>query len=108
MRKLILCLAMFLCLGAASAAFAGTETADEAFALDTQTTEQSVRTDAMMTVTDVQPADAMALVVEAAAIGGECGFPRPTPPTSCVCGSCCECNRCWRYGATLQKCLDGP
>ncbi|MCB1056802.1 MAG: hypothetical protein KDD11_14970 [Acidobacteria bacterium] len=26
------------------------------------------------------------------------------PPTSCVCGGCCENNRCWRNGS-IAKCL---
>lgn len=53
---------------------------------------------------------AASLEVESLSVAGdghrvEAAFDPPGwPPTSCVCGGCCENNRCWRNGS-IAKCL---
>lgn len=43
---------------------------------------------------------------EETALAGAC-FPPTLPPASCECGTCCECNKCWRNGVVVRM-LCGP
>lgn len=103
MRTTILCLALFLCLGAASAVSA--QPADAVPDLDLQTLELEAPSTVAMTTVDAEPVGDLEWL--AFPTGGECGFPRPAPSPSCACGTCCDCNRCYN-GGRLQKCIDGP
>lgn len=35
-------------------------------------------------------------------------FPPSPPPTSCECGSCCECNKCWSNGVLRKVPCNDP
>lgn len=108
MRKTIWCLALILCLGAASAALAQPTDAVTDLPLlnldlDFETLELESPAAPNRSSVDAEPSGELEWLMLPS--GGECGFPRPAPSPSCACGTCCDCNRCYN-GGRLQKCLD--
>lgn len=86
------------------------ETATEAVqieALEMETVEVDVFTSTLFWMqgsADLDPVRAELL--DSAALSENSCFPPTQPPTSCVCGSCCECNKCWRNGVLVKTPCD--
>ncbi len=102
LSTLSLGLVLVVALGVVPAALAESVTEQEMPAavplLDLQETEPAQSTDSASS-------NVLETLLPAPTALSTCPLPPPPPPPSCICGGCCECNRCWRSSGTLAKCL---
>ena len=97
LSTLWICLILAAVLGAAPAALAAPAGGEEA-----------VPATPLVELLETEPAQSMdSTPVDLATLNLDpsCPLPPPPPPADCVCGGCCECNRCWTRNGSLSKCL---